>query len=318
MEGDKDMKGRQTILAIDDSLLICQQIEKVLSCEEVAVHKSHTAESALEALDHLNPDLILLDVILPDMEGYDLFQKIREKEKGQTPVIFITSKDSEQDVIKGFSLGACDYIKKPFLPEELRSRVRAHLHDKREKDELRSINESLRANMEKLNRVAFRDELTGLYNRHFVVEKLAQDLETEDRQDAIVMIDVDNFKKVNDTYGHSVGDMVLVCIANIMESICRRHKVVRWGGEEFLLILMAVTEAEVMSLCEEIRKEVEDFPFMYGDTTFFCTITLGATMYDKTVAFNENVLNADMVLYCGKTSGKNKTVMHGADDGTGV
>lgn len=312
------MKGRQTILAIDDSLMVCQQIERVLSGEDVTIYKSHTAASALDTLDTLEPDLILLDVILPDMEGYDLFQKIREKEKNQTPVIFITSKDSEQDVIRGFSLGACDYIKKPFLPEELRSRVKAHLHDKREKDELRSMNESLRANMEKLNRVAFRDELTGLYNRHFVVEKLAQDLEEEGRQDAIVMIDVDNFKKVNDTYGHSVGDMVLVCIANIMESICRRHKVVRWGGEEFLLILMAVTAEEVLAICEEIRKEVEDFPFMYSDTTFFCTITLGVAMYDKAAAFHDNVLCADTALYRGKTSGKNQTVVYEADGGTGA
>lgn len=312
------MKGRQTILAIDDSLMVCQQIERVLADEDVMIYTSHTAASALDTLDELEPDLILLDVILPDMEGYDLFQKIREKEKSQTPVIFITSKDSEQDVIRGFSLGACDYIKKPFLPEELRSRVKAHLHDKREKDELRSMNESLRANMEKLNRVAFRDELTGLYNRHFVVEKLAQDLEEEGRQDAIVMIDVDNFKKVNDTYGHSVGDMVLVCIANIMESICRRHKVVRWGGEEFLLILMAVTVEEVLAICEEIRREVEDFPFMYSGTTFFCTITLGVAMYDKMAAFHDNVLCADTALYRGKTSGKNKTVIYEADGGTGA
>ena len=247
------MTGRQKILAVDDSLLICQQIEKVLKNEEYTVYKSHSAKETLELLEEVDPDLILLDVILPDMEGYELFEKIKEKDKNHAPVIFITSKDSEQDVIRGFELGACDYIKKPFRPEELKSRVKAHLEDKRERDELKILNETLKANMQILNRVAYRDELTGLYNRRFVVEKLAQDLMEPNRQDALVMIDVDDFKHVNDCYGHDAGDMVLVCISNIMESVCRRHKVVRWGGEEFLIILMAVTKQECFEVCVRTR-----------------------------------------------------------------
>ena len=293
------MKSRQTILAIDDSLLICQQIEKVLKSDELEIHKAYTAKAALEKLEELQPDLILLDVILPDMEGYELFHKIRAQEKSRTPVIFITSMDSEQDILKGFSLGACDYIKKPFLPEELRSRVKAHLHDK------------------KLNRAVFRDELTSLYNRRFVVEKLAQDLMEEGREDALVMADVDNFKHINDTYGHSVGDMVLVGIANIMESICRRHKVIRWGGEEFLLVLMAVTKRGVLEICEEIRREISAFPFMCGDVDFSCTVTLGVEMYDKQKSFDENIVCADKALYLGKTSGKNRVVMYGSENETG-
>lgn len=312
------MKGTQTILAVDDSLLICKQIEKVLSSDELTVYTAHTAKEALKMLAEKTPDLILLDVILPDMEGYELFQKIKQVDKSQTPVIFITSKDSEQDVIRGFSLGACDYIKKPFMPEELRSRVKAHLHEKREKDELRFMNQNLLANMEKLNRAALRDELTGLYNRRFVVESLSQDLMEAGRQDALVMVDVDNFKKVNDTYGHSTGDMVLICIANIMESICSRHKVVRWGGEEFLLVLMGVTADEVLRICESIRREVSEFMFRSGDHTFYCTVTLGVAMYDKWKGFDENITHADMALYRGKATGKDRVVNYGADDGTGA
>lgn len=307
----------QTVLAIDDSLMICQQIENILKTEEISLYKSHSAKEALDLLDNLEPDLILLDVVLPDMEGYELFHHIKRKVKHQVPVIFITSKDSEQDVIKGFSLGACDYIKKPFRSEELRSRVRAHLEEKREKDELRLLNETLRANMEKLNKVVYRDELTGLYNRHFVVAKLAQDLETEGRQDALIMIDVDNFKHINDSYGHAAGDTVLVCISNIMESICRRHKVVRWGGEEFLIILMGVTLEETQSVCEEIRSEIEEFPFLHEDVTFFCTVTLGVTLYDKNHSLKENVANADKALYVGKTTGKNKSVWYPIDEEVG-
>ena len=312
------MTGRQKILAVDDSLLICQQIEKVLKNEEYTVYKSHSAKETLELLEEVDPDLILLDVILPDMEGYELFEKIKEKDKNHAPVIFITSKDSEQDVIRGFELGACDYIKKPFRPEELKSRVKAHLEDKRERDELKILNETLKANMQILNRVAYRDELTGLYNRRFVVEKLAQDLMEPDRQDALVMIDVDDFKHVNDCYGHDAGDMVLVCISNIMESVCRRHKVVRWGGEEFLIILMAVTKQECYEVCEEIRKEIQAFPFLQGNTTFYCTVTLGISLYDKEQSFKMNMTHADMALYRGKKTGKNRTVWYGYEEESGV
>ena len=312
------MTGRQKILAVDDSLLICQQIEKVLKNEEYTVYKSHSAKETLELLEEVDPDLILLDVILPDMEGYELFEKIKEKDKNHAPVIFITSKDSEQDVIRGFELGACDYIKKPFRPEELKSRVKAHLEDKRERDELKILNETLKANMQILNRVAYRDELTGLYNRRFVVEKLAQDLMEPNRQDALVMIDVDDFKHVNDCYGHDAGDMVLVCISNIMESVCRRHKVVRWGGEEFLIILMAVTKQECFEVCEEIRKEIQAFPFLQGNTTFYCTVTLGISLYDKEQSFKMNMTHADLALYRGKKTGKHRTVWYGYEEESGV
>ncbi len=312
------MTGRQKILAVDDSLLICQQIEKVLKNEEYTVYKSHSAKETLELLEEVDPDLILLDVILPDMEGYELFEKIKAKDKNHAPVIFITSKDSEQDVIRGFELGACDYIKKPFRPEELKSRVKAHLEDKRERDELKILNETLKANMQILNRVAYRDELTGLYNRRFVVEKLAQDLMEPNRQDALVMIDVDDFKHVNDCYGHDAGDMVLVCISNIMESVCRRHKVIRWGGEEFLIILMAVTKQECFEVCEEIRKEIQAFPFLQGNTTFYCTVTLGISLYDKEQSFKMNMTHADMALYRGKKTGKNRTVWYGYEEESGV
>lgn len=196
--------------------------------------------------------------------------------------------------------------------------MKAHLEDKRERDELKILNETLKANMQILNRVAYRDELTGLYNRRFVVEKLAQDLMEPNRQDALVMIDVDDFKHVNDCYGHDAGDMVLVCISNIMESVCRRHKVIRWGGEEFLIILMAVTKQECYEVCEEIRKEIQAFPFLQGNTTFYCTVTLGISLYDKEQSFKMNMTHADMALYRGKKTGKNRTVWYGYEEESGV
>lgn len=307
------IEGKRTILAVDDSLLICQQIEAALKDEsDLVVHTSHTGAQALEMVGRCTPDLILLDIILPDMEGYELFERIKAVDRGNASIVFITSKDSERDVIRGFSMGACDYIKKPFRPEEMKSRVMAHLNTKKQKDELKLLNEELRATMEKLNSMVFRDELTGLYNRHFVVEKLEKQLREDDRQDALIMVDVDNFKQINDTYGHEAGDTVLVCIASIMESICRQHKVVRWGGEEFLIVLMGADKAEAMRIAEEIRREIEEFPISHHDATFFCTVTLGVSAYQKGNSLRQNVEDTDRALYRGKKSGKNRSIWHDA------
>lgn len=306
---DKD--GKRTILAVDDSLLICQQIETALRGEKsVVVHTSHTGREALDMMKRCEPDLILLDIILPDMEGYELFERIKELDHNNASIVFITSKDSETDVIRGFSMGACDYIKKPFRPEEMKSRVLAHLDTKKQKDELKLLNEELRATMERLNSMVFRDELTGLYNRHYVVEKLENELHESTRRDALIMVDVDDFKQINDTYGHEAGDTVLVCIASIMESICRKHKVVRWGGEEFLIVLLDADRAEAMRIAERIRGEIREFPFSHHDVTFFCTVTLGVSEYRKDESLRQNVEDTDRALYRGKRGGKNCCIFY--------
>lgn len=300
-----ELSNKRTVLAVDDSLMICQQIEAALKNEDLDIHIAHNGRDALALMEQCQPDLILLDIILPDMEGYELFGKIKERDHNNASIVFITSKDSERDVIRGFSMGASDYIKKPFRQEEMKSRVIAHLSAKRQKDELKHMNEELRASMERLGTMVYRDELTGLYNRHYFAEKMERELETAARQDAFIMIDVDNFKHINDSYGHDAGDTVLVCIASIMESICRRHRVIRWGGEEFLIVLMDADRDEAMRIAEQIRVEIAEFPMLYKDVTFFCTVTLGVSAYQRGKSIKQNIDRADRALYCGKKSGKN-------------
>ena len=197
----------------------------------------------------------------------------------------------------------------------MKSRVLAHLDTKCQRDELALLNEELRANMEKLNTMVYRDELTGLYNRHYLSEKVAQDLAESDRQDALIMVDVDNFKRINDSYGHDAGDTVLVCLSSIMEGLCRRHKVARWGGEEFLIVLLGAGKEEALELAEQIRSEIADFPIVYNDVTFFCTVTMGLCAYRRDLSFKQNVECADHALYCGKKSGKNCTVWNSDCEG---
>lgn len=308
-----DMKKQQIILVVDDSLLICKQIKTALKAEPVFITEAHTGGEAIQAVAQYQPDLILLDVVLPDIEGYELFSSLQEQNKNNASILFLTSKDKNEDVVKGFSVGACDYIKKPFVQEELRSRVNAHLKQKMQKDELARQNQELRSNMEKLNFMAFRDGLTGLYNRRYVVGDLLEDMRTGEpdaKKNVLIMADIDDFKHINDTYGHDAGDMALVCIANILEGICRDHKVVRWGGEEFLIALFDVTETEAFELSEQIRKEVEEFPVFHEGQQFSVTITLGLHIYQEEESIEGSIQCADKALYYGKRNGKNCSIWY--------
>lgn len=308
-----DKKTNQIVLVVDDSILICNQVQMALKEDPIFVCEAHSGEEAIELIRQYQPDLILLDVVLPDTDGYELMEKLKAADQNDALVIFLTSKDKADDVVKGFSLGACDYIKKPFAQAELRSRVHAHLQMKIQQDELNRQNKELKNSMEKLNYMAFRDGLTGLYNRRYVVGDLMEDIRTKEngeRKNVLILADIDDFKIINDTYGHDAGDMALVCIANILEGNCRGHKVIRWGGEEFLIVLFNVTEQEAYQLCEQIRREIEAFPIFHGENEFCCTITMGLHEYKEKEGIEESIACADKALYRGKRSGKNRSVWY--------
>lgn len=303
------MNRTPRLLIIDDSSYICAQIKQIFKNEEnIELESANSGEEALARIRTFMPDMILLDVILPDIEGYELYHKIKEIDQNNTSIIFLTSKDQDSDIVKGFSLGACDYIKKPFHNEVLKSRVLVHLNDKRLKDELRKMNEQMEANMKKLNSLAYRDPLTGLYNRRYVEEQLQDHIINDLKQAALMMCDVDDFKHINDYYGHEIGDVVLIGIANIIESADTNLHAIRWGGEEFLIILSEKNKEEVFQTSEQIRKSIERFPFSSKQTPFHCTISIGLTMYDKTYTFKQNLEKTDEALYIGKRSGKNCSI----------
>lgn len=306
-----ETENKQIVMVVDDSLLICKQIQAALEEMPIFLCVAHTGEEAMEMMAQYQPDLIILDVVLPDTDGYELFKKLKEADKNSASIVYLTSKDNDEDVIKGFSLGACDYIKKPFTRGELYARVVTHLQLKRQKDELNRLNRELRSDMEKLNYLAFRDGLTGLYNRRYVIGDLVEDIcssGTGEERNVVILSDIDDFKKVNDTYGHEAGDMVLKCMANIMELHCKEHKVVRWGGEEFLIVLFHVTENEAYEICEGIRKEIEGFKISYKEDQFRCTLTLGLHVYKSGESIKESIECADKALYYGKRHGKNCSV----------
>ena len=248
------MNKIRKLLVIDDSAYICCQIEQIFKYEDdLKLVSANSGEEALAKVRSFMPDLILLDVVLPDVEGYDLYHQIKAIDKNNAIIIFLTSKDQDSDIVKGFSLGASDYIKKPFHNEILKSRILAHLNEKQIKDQLRRENEEMEAHMKKLNSMAFRDTLTGLYNRRYVEEQLKGLIMKEDKQVALLMCDVDNFKHINDLYGHEIGDVVLIGIANIIGSAHPDIHAIRWGGEEFLICLFNMDKELILSISEQIE-----------------------------------------------------------------
>ena len=167
-----ETERKQIVMVVDDSLMICQQIKAALRDTDIFLCEAHTGAEALDMIEQYQPDLILLDVVLPDTDGYQLFDKLKMRDQNNASIVYLTSKDKDDDVVKGFTLGACDYIKKPFVKGELQSRVVAHLKMKCQKDDLNRMNTELKTTMSKLNELAFKDGLTGLYNRRYVVGDL--------------------------------------------------------------------------------------------------------------------------------------------------
>ena len=160
-----------------------------------------------------------------------------------------------------------------------------------------------------LENLANTDALTGLFNKRYF-EKMMEIRDEKKKPYALFYMDLDFFKPVNDTYGHEAGDMTLVCIANIFEAICRKYKVIRWGGEEFLIVLFDVTADEAYRLSEQIRTDVEHFKIVHEDQEFFCTVTLGLQVYQEEEGIEENINCADKALYYGKRNGKNRSVWY--------
>ena len=158
---------------------------------------------------------------------------------------------------------------------------------------------------EKLKEMSYADRLTGLYNRHFMMEELS-DLSRCNTGDALAMIDIDNFKKINDVYGHNAGDYVLKKLADIMRVSCHDQIVSRWGGEEFLILLKDMTD--VYEHLETLRKAVESSEFVYEDRKIDVTITIGYAMKKDTASLDEWIRKADEKLYYGKNNGKNVVI----------
>jgi diguanylate cyclase (GGDEF)-like protein len=252
------------------------------------------------------PKLVVLDWMMPEMDGVTLCREIRQLEKQPyTYVILLTSRSLKEDVVAGLEAGADDYVIKPFDAHELKVRVRAGAR-------IVKLQEDLLSALQASEFQASHDALTGLWNRRAILEKIQQEMDRCGRDGTnfgLVIADVDHFKKVNDTYGHLTGDAVLREMAKRINSSLRSYDSVgRYGGEEFIILLPGCDVAEASELAERLRASIAEAPVQANGGEFSCTLSFGATALHGRRNFDLNILikEADEALLLAKNRGRNR------------
>lgn len=291
----------QRVLVIDDAPQIHRLVEAWLKADGIEVISAITASCGHMMALTARPDLILIDVGLPDASGFDLCRRLKDDEACcNIPIVFLTGAGSPEDRVAGLNLGAADYIVKPFHPAEFQARVRATLRTKYLVDLLQH-----RAQI---------DGLTGLRNRSFLDERVKTEIaliRRHQRPLACVMIDVDHFKRVNDENGHAAGDEVLRAVADVLLACIRTEDVVaRYGGEEFTILTPGVDAAGAAVLAERARQAVLGMVVTRGATTIRVTCSFGVAAFDaaRPAAL---IHDADAALYSAKAAGRNRVEIHG-------
>lgn len=290
---------KSIIMAIDDQNFNLQFLRHTL--QEYTFIGVTSCQEAATLLASTLPDLILLDVIMPDMDGYEFIKILKAEERTRSiPVIFVTSLNSVKDEETGFNLGAVDYITKPFNPTIVRARIR---------NTLKFIHQQ-----KLLEKMALIDGLTEIPNRRFFENALFKEYSSASRYKkhlSLIMIDVDCFKHYNDLYGHYKGDEVLFLIAQTINSCLKRPDdfLARYGGEEFAVILPNTDANGGKKIAEEIRQSIynKKIPHPKSETDPYLTISLGG--YSGIPKADDNahsyIEEADRCLYQAKRNGKN-------------
>jgi diguanylate cyclase (GGDEF)-like protein len=305
----QDILGR--ILVVDDNRDNVEIIATRLRFRGYQIDEASDGATALHIAATNPPDLILLDLMLPDIDGYEISRRIKGDESLPfIPIILVTARDSTQDKVAGLDAGADDYLTKPIDFPELEARVRSMLRIKRLQDEIELKNQEL-------ERLSISDGLTGLFNHRHIHALLNEEFERVLRtgdQLTVAMFDLDHFKAVNDTYGHQAGDRVLEQMADILRETAREiDRVGRYGGEEFMVLLPETTIADATVFVERVRREVARHPFDIGAAEpLSMTISAGVATYpDARMTSPESLVRfADEALYAAKSSGRNRVVRY--------
>ncbi len=293
------------VLVVDDSPVYRKLVEHALSQDFSAVLFATSGHQALEIFERQRPEVVITDWLMPDLTGIDLCQRIREgTQSSYTYVIILTSNAEKENVVKGLSAGADDYLTKPFHAAELLARVRVG-------QRLIDLHRQIETKNRLLEELALTDALTGLSNRRAIETWAPRQLSGAARHGFpfwVVMIDLDHFKQVNDAHGHDAGDMVLRKFAEILRSNTRFSDISgRIGGEEFLQVLTHADESSIALVLERIRSHFEAEKFLVSDSEFIVTASFGVAGFSgkKAPEFSELVTRADAALYRAKHRGRN-------------
>lgn len=299
---------RQKILIVDDAETNLMILSNLLA-EEGDIISATDGVQAIALAESDLPDLILLDVSMPGMDGYEVCHRLKSNIRTRDiPVVFVTGRTEDNDQEKGLLLGAIDYILKPYSPLIVLARIRNHLA-------LQKAHLDLKIANAELTRLAATDFLTGVWNRRRFMELGKAEVARVRRSGrcfGTVMIDVDHFKTVNDTYGHDVGDSVLRTLAEACVDRLRNVDIVgRMGGEEFALILPETDPQGAKLTVERLREYLGELAVPIDSGTLKVTVSAGVTtVHDPRDSIEAALKRADEALYEAKGSGRNKTVTY--------
>jgi diguanylate cyclase (GGDEF)-like protein len=292
-------REKRKLMIVDDSVVIQRLVQARMRADGFEVICINTGKDIVQVCQQTSPDVIILDIDMPEVTGFEACKMLKDDSTtSQIPVIFLSSKTSTDEKVKGLDIGAIDYVTKPFDPVELRARVRSAYRTK--------------YLLELLEQKARVDGLTGLYNRAFFNDRIEEELDRARRYNGslgLILFDVDRFKRVNDTYGHSFGDIVLAEVAETARFHARQSDVVaRYGGEEFVIILPEQCSVNASHLAERIRAGIQDLKLHHNGGLVPVSASFGVS---STVEFGydsskELVDAADKMLYAAKEGGRNQ------------
>jgi diguanylate cyclase (GGDEF)-like protein len=288
---------KSTVLVVDDSRVSQTQLVNILKGEYV-VHAASSGTEAIQVAKAAKPELILLDIVMPQMDGYEVIAALREVEETRDiPVIFITSLDQESNEEKGLRLGAVDYISKPYNPVIVKLRINLQL----------KIIEQMR----KITELSLMDSVSGLPNQKFFDMRIREEWQrakNENKRFGILMIDIDKFRTFNTIHGYNRGDECIKTVGKIISETALTSPgdfVARWAFGDFAALLVDATGAECVTVGERIRKAVENS----GEEKVTVSIGASSVLPDECTV-EKFISSADSALYLAKELGRNQVVIH--------
>ena len=316
--------NQKEILIVDDTPNNLRLLSSILTEQGYKVRLAPNGSLALTSIRKKAPDLILLDVLMPEINGYEICQQLKADDQYKDiPVLFISALQDAPDITQAFQAGGVDYITKPFNENEVIARVKAHIDLKSSRDELLKTTKELEATnnellqaQKELIQLATTDPLTGLYNRRRSMEAMQEQkarFERNQQPFSFVIADIDDFKAINDNYGHQCGDFILKEISRELTELLRsQDSLGRWGGEEFNILLPETDKQGASIIIEKLRAHISGQKFIYENDTINVSMTFGISEYSSPdLSIDELIRRADVALYDGKEKGKDCVVVFG-------
>ncbi|MGO9378914.1 MAG: diguanylate cyclase [Dissulfurispiraceae bacterium] len=291
------------VLVATNAIASAKELRMILEAEGIECLMVNKSCQTIDIIYHDTPEMVMLDVALTRPSAVEILLKLKSAPSTwDIPVILMASSKSKAKIAKCYELGAYDYISKPFFKEEIVARIRniGYVCEK----------------MKELEKLLVKDYLTGVYNRKFLMERFVEELAWATRYQeplSLIFLDIDHFKKINDTYGHSCGDEVLKQLAKTLSSALRVHDIVaRYGGEEFVILLSNTGWDDSLTVAEKIRVTIEESDFFCDENPIKMpiTVSIGVTSTEGELDLlpDSLIVKADQALYEAKAAGRNRVV----------